>query len=61
MGIYAKKVIPGTPVVIELADFKTKEDVDVIGGCLLVATGPRYQNLGARVCRWKLTARALSQ
>lgn len=49
VGIYAKKVIPGSPVVIELADFKTKEDVDVleVDACL-VATGriPATQNLG---------------
>ncbi|MBW4501299.1 MAG: dihydrolipoyl dehydrogenase [Scytonema hyalinum WJT4-NPBG1] len=49
VGIYAKKVIPGSPVVIELADFKTKEDVDVIEvDACLVATGriPATQNLG---------------
>ena len=49
MGIYAKKVIPGSPVVIELADFKTKEDVDVIEvDACLVATGriPATKNLG---------------
>lgn len=49
VGIYAKRVIPGTPVVIELADFKTKEDVDVIEvDACLVATGriPVTQNLG---------------
>jgi dihydrolipoamide dehydrogenase len=49
VGIYAKKVIPGSPVVIELADFKTKEDVDVleVDACL-VATGriPATKNLG---------------
>ncbi|MBD2778045.1 dihydrolipoyl dehydrogenase [Iningainema tapete] len=49
VGIYARKVIPGTPVVIELADFKTKEFVDVleVDACL-VATGriPATQNLG---------------
>jgi dihydrolipoamide dehydrogenase len=48
-GIYAKRVIPGSPVVIELANFKTKEDVDVleVDACL-VATGriPATQNLG---------------
>jgi len=33
--------------VIELADFKTKEDVDVIEvDACLVATGRIYQNLG---------------
>jgi dihydrolipoamide dehydrogenase len=49
VGIYAKRVIPGSPVVIELADFKTKEDVDVIEvDACLVATGriPATQNLG---------------
>lgn len=49
VGIYAKKVIPGSPVVIELADFKTKEFVDVIEvDACLVATGriPATQNLG---------------
>ncbi|MEM7556787.1 MAG: dihydrolipoyl dehydrogenase [Cyanobacteria bacterium P01_A01_bin.84] len=48
-GIYAKKVIPGSPVVIELADFKTKEDVDVleVDACM-VATGriPATKDLG---------------
>ncbi len=48
-GIYAKKVIPGSPVIIELANFETKEDVDVleVDACL-VATGriPATQNLG---------------
>lgn len=49
VGIYAKKVIPGSPVVIELADFKTKEVVDVIEvDACLVATGriPATKNLG---------------
>ena len=49
VGIFAKKVTPGTPVVIELADFKTKEVVDVleVDACL-VATGriPATRNLG---------------
>ncbi|MFQ4142922.1 dihydrolipoyl dehydrogenase [Chlorogloeopsis sp. ULAP02] len=49
VGIYAKKVIPGSPVVIELADFNTKEYVDTleVDACL-VATGriPATQNLG---------------
>ena len=49
VGIYARKVIPGSPVVIELADFKTKELVDVleVDACL-VATGriPATKNLG---------------
>lgn len=49
VGIYAKKIIPGSPVVIELANFETKEDVDVIEvDACLVATGriPFTQNLG---------------
>ncbi|MBD2209756.1 dihydrolipoyl dehydrogenase [Nostoc linckia FACHB-104] len=49
VGIYAKRVIPGSPVVIELADFKTKEDLDVIEvDACLVATGriPATKNLG---------------
>ncbi|MBF2013672.1 MAG: dihydrolipoyl dehydrogenase [Rivularia sp. T60_A2020_040] len=48
-GIYAKKITPGSPVIIELADFKTKEDVDIleVDACL-VATGriPATQNIG---------------
>ena len=49
VGIYAKRIIPGSPVVIELADFKTKEDIDVIEvDACLVATGriPATNNLG---------------
>ncbi|MBD2666469.1 dihydrolipoyl dehydrogenase [Richelia sinica FACHB-800] len=49
VGVYAKKIIPGSPVVIELANFQTKEDVEVleVDACL-VATGriPATQNLG---------------
>ncbi|MBD2625933.1 dihydrolipoyl dehydrogenase [Trichormus variabilis] len=49
VGIYAKRIIPGSPVVIELADFQTKEDLEVleVDACL-VATGriPATQNLG---------------
>jgi dihydrolipoamide dehydrogenase len=49
VGVIAKKVTPGAPVVIELADPKTKETVDVleVDACL-VATGriPATQNLG---------------
>ncbi|MEA5578614.1 dihydrolipoyl dehydrogenase [Anabaena sp. UHCC 0451] len=49
VGIYAKKIIPGSPVVIELADFQTKEDLEVleVDACL-VATGriPATKNLG---------------
>ncbi|WP_338038661.1 dihydrolipoyl dehydrogenase [Neosynechococcus sphagnicola] len=48
-GVLAQKVIPGSPVVIELADTKTKEVVEVleVDACL-VATGrvPATQNLG---------------
>ena len=49
VGIYAKRVIPGSPVVIELADFKTKKEVDVIEvDACLVATGriPSTKDLG---------------
>ncbi|OKH30490.1 dihydrolipoyl dehydrogenase [[Phormidium ambiguum] IAM M-71] len=49
VGMLAKKVTPGSPVVIELADAKTKETVEVleVDACL-VATGriPFTQNLG---------------
>lgn len=49
VGILAKSVTPGTPVVIELADAKTKEVVDVleVDACL-VATGriPDTKDLG---------------
>lgn len=49
VGLLAKKVIPGSPVIIELADAKTKEGVDVleVDACL-VATGriPATQDLG---------------
>ncbi|MBF1999864.1 MAG: dihydrolipoyl dehydrogenase [Synechococcales cyanobacterium M58_A2018_015] len=49
VGMLAKKVTPGAPVVIELADAKTKEVVEVleVDACL-VATGriPATQNLG---------------
>ncbi len=48
-GVLAKKVTPGEPVVIELADAKTKETIDVleVDACL-VATGrvPATQDLG---------------
>jgi len=49
VGMLAKRVIPGTPVVIELADAKTKEVVEVleVDACL-IATGriPYTKNLG---------------
>lgn len=49
VGMLAKKVTPGSPVVIELADAKTKETVEIleVDACL-VATGriPATQNLG---------------
>jgi len=49
VGVLAKKVTPGSPVVIELADTKTKEVVEVleVDACL-VATGriPATKNLG---------------
>jgi dihydrolipoamide dehydrogenase len=48
-GVFATKVTPGAPVVIELTDAKTKEIVDVleVDACL-VATGriPATKNLG---------------
>ncbi|MBE9221169.1 dihydrolipoyl dehydrogenase [Cyanobacterium stanieri LEGE 03274] len=48
-GVFATKVIPGTPVMIELTDAKTKEVVEVleVDACL-VATGriPATENLG---------------
>ncbi|MBD2183416.1 dihydrolipoyl dehydrogenase [Aerosakkonema funiforme] len=49
VGVLAKKVTPGSPVVIELADAKTKEVVEIleVDACL-VATGriPFTQNMG---------------
>lgn len=49
VGVLAKKVTPGSPVVIELADAKTKEVIEVleVDACL-VATGriPFTQNMG---------------
>lgn len=49
VGLLARKVIPGSPVTIELADAKTKELVEVleVDACL-VATGriPATKNLG---------------
>ena len=48
-GVLAKKVTPGSPVVIELADAKTKETIDVleVDACL-IATGriPLTKELG---------------
>lgn len=49
VGVLAKSVKPGSPVVIELADAKTKETIDVleVDACL-IATGriPYTQDLG---------------
>lgn len=49
VGLLAKRVIPGSPVVIELADVKTKEVVEVleVDACL-IATGriPLTKDLG---------------
>lgn len=49
VGLLAKKVTPGSPVVVELADAKTKEVVEVleVDACL-VATGriPTAKNMG---------------
>ncbi len=48
-GVFATKVIPGKPVVVELTDAKTKEIIDVleVDACL-VATGriPATKNMG---------------
>ncbi|KFF42040.1 MAG: dihydrolipoamide dehydrogenase [Candidatus Atelocyanobacterium thalassa isolate SIO64986] len=48
-GVFASKIIPGKPVVIELTDVKTKQIVDIleVDSCL-VATGriPTTSNLG---------------
>jgi dihydrolipoamide dehydrogenase len=48
-GVFATKIIPGSPVTIELTDAKTKETVEVleVDACL-VATGriPATKNLG---------------
>ncbi len=49
VGVLAQKVTPGSPVVIELADMKTKEVIDIIEvDACLVATGriPATKNLG---------------
>ncbi len=49
VGVLAQKVTPGNPVVIELADMKTKEVIDIIEvDACLVATGriPATKNLG---------------
>ncbi|MBE9102736.1 dihydrolipoyl dehydrogenase [Vacuolonema iberomarrocanum] len=52
VGVLAKRVIPGSPVTIELADAKTKEVVDVleVDACL-VATGriPATKDIGLDV------------
>jgi dihydrolipoamide dehydrogenase len=56
-GTLALKVTPGSPVVIELADAKTKEVVDVleVDACL-IATGriPATQNLGLETVKVEL-------
>jgi len=60
VGIYAKKITPGSPVVIELADFQTKEDIEVIEvDACLVATGriPATQNLGLDAVGVELNSR----
>lgn len=60
VGVMAKKVTPGTPVVIELADFKTKEVIDTIEvDACLVATGriPATQNLGLETIGLELDRR----
>jgi dihydrolipoamide dehydrogenase len=57
-GVFATKIIPGTPVTIELTDAKTKEVVEVleVDACL-VATGriPDTKNLNLDVMGVELT------
>ena len=59
-GVIAQKVTPGSPVVIELADTKTKEVVDVleVDACF-VATGrwPATKNLGLETVNVELDRR----
>ncbi|MBC6478792.1 MAG: dihydrolipoyl dehydrogenase [Hormoscilla sp. GM7CHS1pb] len=60
VGMLAKKVTPGSPVVIELADAKTKEVVEVleVDACL-VATGriPVAKNMGLELLGVELDRR----
>ncbi|MBO1351989.1 MAG: dihydrolipoyl dehydrogenase [Hormoscilla sp. GUM202] len=60
VGMLAKKVTPGSPVVIELADAKTKEVVEVleVDACL-VATGriPVAKNMGLELLAVELDRR----
>ena len=49
VGVLAKKITPGSPVIIELADFKTKEVVEVleVDACLVATRRvPVSKNLG---------------
>jgi dihydrolipoamide dehydrogenase len=60
-GVFATKVIPGTPVTLELTDAKTKEVVEVleVDACL-VATGriPATKNLGLETLAVELDRRS---
>lgn len=60
VGMLAKRVIPGSPVVIELADAKTKEVVEVleVDACL-IATGriPHTRELGLETVGLELDRR----
>ena len=60
VGLLAKRVIPGSPVVIELADAKTKEVVEVleVDACL-IATGriPLTKDLGLETAGAELDRR----
>jgi len=64
VGVLAKRVIPGSPVVIELADAKAKEVVDVleVDACL-IATGriPYTKDLGLEAIGVELDRRGFIQ
>lgn len=64
VGVLAKRVIPGSPVVIELADAKTKEPVETleVDACL-IATGrvPYTQDLGLEAIEVELDRRGFIQ
>jgi len=64
VGVLAKRVIPGSPVVIELADTKTKEVVEVleVDACL-IATGriPYTKDLGLESISVELDRRGFIQ
>jgi dihydrolipoamide dehydrogenase len=64
VGVLAKRVIPGSPVVIELADAKTKEPVETleVDACL-IATGrvPYTKELGLEAIGVELDRRGFIQ